>query len=290
MANNKFTPFFFFLMVFLAHAIAAMEWPLPDAVMVRNFGFNDQGRPVLGIVFEGQGEVIAIDDGERIFSRSQRDMASRLPSPLGAWSAVDHGDGLLSIYGRYSNEHTEQQLQVNRATPIASAGTSGWSQRNGVYFMLFDRRERRWLNASMLINPFADTVAPQILGIQLRDANGRIFGSTQFQNLSQGRYTIIVNAVDTLLTLGGLRLAPHRIVSSVNGEEAGVLSFETISSRDGVLMVNRNGLVPALQVYASYPAFEAGEVHLSRGQILLEIIVQDIVGNARSSLTRMLVE
>ena len=282
--------FFALLLVLLCNPLTAMEWPLPEADVVRNFGFNDGGRPVLGTVFEGAGEVLAAADGEIIFSRSQRDTASRLPSPLGAWTAIDHGDGLVSIYGRYHDEGNGRQPQAAQGMPIASAGQSGWSQGDGLYFLLYDRRERRWVNASMVISPFPSTVLPQILNIQLRSEDNSLVNSNQFLNLTQGRYAIIVNAFDTLLSPLGLRLAPHRIVSSVNGQESGTVSFETMSARDGILMVNRNGLVPALQVYAHYPAFEVGEVQLSRGQALLEIIVQDIMGNTRSAVTRMIVE
>jgi len=273
------------------NVLAAMEWPLPESATARNFGFNDRGRPALGIVLTGEGTIHAADRGELIFSRSGADGASRLPSPLGAWSAVDHGDGLVSIYGRYLDEGRKQlPLIVDQETAIATAGASGWSSRDGVYFMLFDRRERRWVNASMVISPFPDTVQPQILGVQLRSANGRVIDSAQLRNISQGRYAIAVNAADTLLDPRGVQLAPHRIDCYVNGEEAGSLSFETISARDGVLMVNRNGLVPARQVYGPSPAFEVGELHFNRGQAILEIIVQDVAGNSRSSITRMLVE
>jgi hypothetical protein len=102
--------------------------------------------------------------------------------------------------------------------------------------------------------------------------------------LSQGRYTVSVAAFDTLLNPQETPLAPHRILCSVNGIEIGALHFETISARDGALMVYRNGLAPATQVYASFPGLEAGEVFLNRGQASLEIIVQDIAGNSRSAL------
>ena len=279
--------------VFVCCCAAAMEWPLPEAAMVRNFGFNDRGRPVLGIVFEGEGEVLAADSGERIFSRSRRDPASRLPSALGAWSAIDHGDGLVSIYGRYRDEGAGSlPPTLSLGTPLAPAGNSGWSRKDGVYFMLYDRRERRWLNASMVINPYPDTAPPQILSVQLRSENarGRLIESSQFRNLSQGRYTIIVTAIDTQLDPKGLPLAPHRIICSVNGEEAGSLALETMSARDGALLVNRNGLIPARQVFSPYPAFEAGEVQLSRGQAQLEVVVHDVAGNAQSALFRMVVE
>ena len=277
-------------LVFLCNASAAIDWPSADAVMVRNFGYNDRGRPVLGTVFEGEGQVVAAGEGELIFFRTEENTASRLPSPLGAWSAVDHGDGLVSIYGRYGDEGGKLPLQTAAGSPIAPAGISGWSRRDGFYFGLYDRRERRWVNPSMVITPFPDTVPPQITGIQLRNAQGSVLEGVQLRNISQGRYTISVHAFDTLPDAGGIQLAPHRIVCSMNGIEAGALSFETICARDGVLMVNRNGLVPALRVYAPYPAFEAGEVQISRGQAMLEIIVQDIAGNSRSANTRMIVE
>jgi hypothetical protein len=54
-------------------------------------------------------------------------------------------------------------------------------------------------------------------------------------------------------------------------------------------MINRNGLIPARQVYANFPAFEAAEVFLTRGQATLEIIVQDITGNSRSIINRLIV-
>jgi hypothetical protein len=85
-------------------------------------------------------------------------------------------------------------------------------------------------------------------------------------------------------------LAPHRIISSINGTQVGALNFETVSARGGQLMVNRGGLVPVSRVYAPFPAFEAGEALLSRGQVILEIIVQDITGNSRSTILRMQVE
>ena len=282
---------FFLTVIVCGVLLVSMDWPLPEAVVIRNFAFNDRGRPVLGVLFEGEGMVHAADKGEVIFSRSGVDNASRLPSPLGAWTAIDHGDGLVSIYGRYKDDGRIQNLSVvYQGFPVAIAGYSGWSRRDGVYFLLYDRKERRWVNASMVINPFADNVQPQIQGIQLRSGDGRIFEGNQLRTISQGRYAIAVNATDTLPAQRGIPLAPHRIVCFVNGEEAGSLSFETISARDGVLMVNRNGLVPALRVFSPYPAFEIGEVQFNRGQALVEIVVQDIAGNSRSSLTRMLVE
>ncbi|MCL2765828.1 MAG: M23 family metallopeptidase [Treponema sp.] len=273
----------------VSDSLIAMSWPSGDAALVRNFGANDRGRPVLGMVFGGGSNVLAAESGEVIFSREKNDPASRLPSPLGAWTAVDHGDGLISIYSRYAEPALPlTDTRVEKQQPVAVSGTSGWSTRDGFYFMLFDRHERRWINPSMIITPLLETRPPQIVSVELRNAQGL---TMQSRNLTQGRYTVVVNAAGGL-PASAVQLqpfAPQRIICLVNGAEVGSLIFEAVSARDGVLMVLRNGLVPAGQVYAGFPAFEAAEVFLTRGQVTLEVIVQDITGASRSVVNRLTV-
>jgi hypothetical protein len=277
--------------LFLPGGICAMDWPVQEGLS-RNFGWNDKGKPVLGNVFETEAPVLAAEDGELIFSRPGGDSASRLPSPLGAWTAVDHGDGLISIYSRYDESRETGKaggaLKVKRGDPLAVPGVSGWSAKKGVYFSLFDRRERRWVNPSMIITPLPDITPPLILSVQLMKA-GQLIDPGRTRYLSQGSYTVSVAATDTRLERGNT-LAPHRIICSINGMEISSLNLETFSAREGLLMVYRNGLVPAKQVYAPFPAFEIGEAPFTRGQANLEIIVQDIAGNSRSAVFRMVVE
>jgi hypothetical protein len=268
----------------------AMDWPAPEARLVRNFGWNDGGRPVLGSSFEGEGDALAAESGELLFSRDLDGRDSRFPSPLGSWLALDHGDGLISVYSRLEETGSPGvPLNVDRNAPITRMGSSGWSSKPGCYFILFDRRERRWINPSMIITPFPDTYPPLFQSIQLKNSEGRLINPAQARNLSQGRYIISAAAPDTAGP-GTPSLAPHRIVCSVNGAEIGSLSFETFSARDGVLMAYRNGLVPAKQVYAPFPAFEVGEVNFTRGQATLEIIAQDVAGNSRSAVYRLIIE
>jgi len=279
---------------FISYSVNAMSWPSGDANLIYNFGANNNSKPVLGMVFGGGTDVLAAEGGEVIFScvkDAQKGFAaSRLPSTLGAWLAIDHGDGLISIYSRYSDDPEQTQLintHVDKEQTIASSGISGWSSQNGFYFMVFDRRERRWVNPAMIITPRQETRPPQILSVELRNAQGII---VQSRNLTQGRYAVLVNAAGgSVRTAQGTRYAPHRIVCSVNGAEVGSLNFEAVSARDGVLMVSRNGLVPVKQVYANNAAFEAAEVFLTRGQITLEVIVQDLNGASHSVSNRLIV-
>jgi hypothetical protein len=277
----------------------AMDWPTEEGVMAGNFGWNREARPVLGTTFESRGPVRAAEDADILFIHDREDSASVLPSPLGTWVALDHGDGLISIYSRLDETEEVPVLEnVSRGRLIAQAGKSGMAGESGFYFTFYDRKERRWINPAMIIAPPDDTVPPRILSVELRNQDGQAINPAQTRSLKQGRYTVLVNAVDSLGGAPGsaqgegrtATLAPYRILCSVNGMETGALSFETLSARDGVLMAYRNGLVPVSQIYTPAPAYEIGELSLARGQAEIEIIAQDISGNTRNAVFRLLVE
>jgi hypothetical protein len=279
------------LLLFMTAFVCAMDWPSEDGVAVDNFGSNQRGTPLLGMVFTSEGVVRAVEEGDILFTHIPGNSASRLPSPLGAWVALDHGDGLISIYSRLTDPGDTQVLEnVSQGRVIAMAGKSGWSNRNGFFFSFFDRKERRWINPSMIISPPEDTVPPVINSVELRNADGQSISPAQVRSISQGRYTVVVNAVDAVSPGGPANMAPYRLICSVNGQEIGALNFETFSTRDGVLMAYRNGMVPAKQAYAPYPSYEIGELSLTRGQAAIEIIAQDISGNTRNVVFRLQVE
>jgi hypothetical protein len=279
------------LFLIAAPCVFAMDWPSTGGVMTKNFGWNDRGQPRLGITIEGEGSLIAAEDGELLCQRRDGDTASRLPSPLGSWVALDHGDGIISIYSRFDSRSSPAvPYKTEKGRLLGEAGTSGWSTVNGCYFQLFDRKEKRWINPAMIVSMPEDERPPVIQSVRLVDAQGRSFDPSQARTLGQGRYIISVDAADTMRAANESPLAPYRIICSLNGSEAGALAFETYSARDGILMVYRNGLVPVKQVYARVPAYEAADVWFSRGQTNLEIIAQDITGNARSVIYRFTVE
>ena len=288
--KNKLT-FLSVLFLFIVPAIFSMDWPSAGAVMTSNFGWNNGGLPQLGISFEGGGEITAAEKGELLYRRREGETASKLPSPLGSWAALDHGDGIISICGRFDDENSPAiPFLPERGKVIAEAGKSGWASAKGFYFQLFDRKERRWINPAMIANPPEDTRPPAILSVRLTDSQGTVYDPSQQKNLAQGRYVVSVGAADTMLLQNEAPLAPYRIICSLNGSEVGVLNFETYSVRDGALVVHRNGLVPVRQVYASPSVFEVADVWVSRGQTTMEIIAQDIAGNVRNVVFRLMFE
>ena len=277
------------LFLFSSNDLFPMQWPSPSVFISRNFGWNHDGMPHLGVTFEDGLAITAAGNGELLFRRNEGETASRLPSPLGSWLALDHGNGIISIYSRFSYDsyHVLPEL-IEEGFVLGEPGISGWSSRRGFYFQLFDRLGRRWINPVLLIHARDQTAPPQVLSVRLEDEMGRSFNSAQLGTLPQGRYHIFVEAIAR--SARGLPIAPYRIIASINGREAGVLEFETYSTRDGSLMVNRNGLVPVRYVFAQVPSYAVADVWFTSGQTTLEIIVQDISGTSRNVVHRFTVQ
>lgn len=260
--------------------LRGMEWPDPTARLIENFGAPGDYGPTLGHSFQSGGVLRAAQAGEVIFQRHADDGASLLPSPLGSWMAVDHGEGIVGTYARYDAVETSAPRRiVEKGSVLGSAGSSGWAAEQGFYFSLYDRRERRWVNPSMLIPPAADTRPPTIRAVVLAGRDGAMVNPSQVRSLRQGTYRLLVDAFDTV-DAAGKPLAPYRILGFVNGIEQGALHLETIGGRDGRLFVHRTKPTPAKQVYAA-PYYDVGETRLSRGRAGMEIIVRDMAGNER---------
>ena len=273
--------------------VFALGWPLHEGKLIANFGASDGGIPFLGNIFISSGSVYPADVGELIFVHDPENPASRFPSPLGSWMALDHGDSMVGIYCRYEDrKNAPVPAIMETSTVLASTGKTGWAVEGGLYFAFLDRRERRWVNPSIIISNsvsgIEDTIPPVIRQVELRTVAGTPFNPALVQRLSQGLYTVYVDAWDAL-EQGGEMLAPNRITCTVNGIETGVLSFETLVSLDGKRMVYRNGLVPASMVYDS-KGFCLGEIQFTRGQANLSIEARDMADNARSLNFRLTID
>jgi murein DD-endopeptidase MepM/ murein hydrolase activator NlpD len=274
-----------FAALFFSQRLYSFEWPDPSATAIAGFGSPGSGKPSLGIVFASQGPIRHIESGEIIFMADSGPGASRLQSPLGSWLAVDHGNSLISMYGRFrEREYPAVQGFIDKGSLLGNSGASGWSTRDGFYFSLYDRAEQRWVNPSVIIRPMKDTRIPAIRTLNLIARDGTVFNAAGLKNLRQGVYRIAVEATDTQDDAPTINLTPYSIVCLVNGSEQGALHLETIWTQGGIRMVSRNAPHPAGEVYAQSPLLELGEARLTRGKASIEIIARDIAGNQRNQV------
>jgi hypothetical protein len=279
-----------FIVVLVSFALFALDWPSREGIPVSSFGENDRGTASPGISFRSTGPVYPSDLGELVFYQDASNSASRFPSPLGSWIALDHGDNIIGLYSRFEERKDAPFTAIlEKETVLAGSGRSGWAEETGFSFAFFDRKERRWVNPSIIISPMEDTQPPVIRRIELRGVTGLAVNPAQARVIPQGTYTVYVDAYDTI-TASAEALAPNRIICTLNGTAADELKFEFMTAKNGRRMIWRSGLVPAERVYRSWPGYEAGSVRLSRGQAVLDVEVRDIAENSRSLSFRLAVE
>ncbi|MDR1866960.1 MAG: M23 family metallopeptidase [Treponema sp.] len=266
----------------------ALEWPAAPTQLITTFGANERGFPHLGISFDTSNDILSSGNGELIFNSETK--LSRFISPLGTWKAIDHGEGLISIYSRFAPDNDSAALTtVQSGTVIGSAGRSGWSQRQGFHFSLYDRKGRHWSNPSLLLPPVADTQAPIIQSVRLRNQAGTFFELLPMRRIPQGSYAIVVNASDTVDQNTRL-LTPISIRCFVNGTEIGVLTFETIFEQDGILMIQQHVPTPLATVYAPFPSFEIAQYRFDRGLATIEVLARDMQGGTRNVTFTVIIE
>jgi hypothetical protein len=278
-------------MLSLSRQLNSFEWPHPSATAVLGFGSPDSGKPSVGIGFVSQGPIRCIESGEVIFMTASDEGASRLQSPLGSWLAVDHGNSLISLYGRFrEREYPSMQGFIDKGSLLGTSGASGWSIREGFYFTLYDRAERRWVNPSVIIRPMKDTRIPGIRSLSLIARDGTGFNAASIKSLRQGVYRIVVEAADTQDDAPSINLTPYSIICLVNGSEQGSIHLETVWAQGGIRMIYRDGPYSARNAYAPSPALELGEARFTRGKASVEIIARDISGNQRNQIYSFQVE
>jgi hypothetical protein len=312
---------FLIFMFTLCGTAFALDWPASlgpsgSFVMQRNFGENSNGLLETGDTFLVQqagsdDSIRSTGKGELIFAGSGGDCvdnasASGIPSPLGCWAAIGHGDGLVGIYGRLAQGSiTPNDLYqgVDSSSVIGTAGRSGAfvgkPQDAGFYFSVYDSRERRYVNSALVLTKMQDSIKPVIKNVSLRGEGGQQINLDTMRVASQGMWDVVVTASDTMHP-SGPSLAPYRIVVLLNGVENGNLSFATTQTRDGVRSVSRselsasgttvNGLEPTAKICAYPPGWDAATVQLARGMVSMDVIVSDYAGNSTTASYKLYIE
>jgi len=271
------------LLLALVFPLQAVEWPSENIPLRTSFGQSDRDRPLVGTVFTGEASVRAADAGEVLFVQTDKAFSWNMPQPLGSWVAVDHGNGIVSMYSHLQSAGKDEgRSLVEKASILGSSGESGWSKAKGFGFALVDRIEKRWVNPAMIAPPRKDTKPPAIRSVSLISKDSNLIPLSGTKSVRQGLYNVIVDVTDSEDGSQTSSLAPLHIVCLVNGTESCSLNLETISALNGKFIVSRKNPTPASEVYGNPEGFNLGEIRLNRGKATIDLIVRDASGNERS--------
>ena len=82
----------------------------------------------------------------------------------GQWIAIDHGDGLVTLYGHLSAKYISNGDKVSGGEKIGKMGTTGYSTGTHLHFSVFDEKsfgvaESRYVNGLMI--PTGASISPK---------------------------------------------------------------------------------------------------------------------------------
>lgn len=135
------------------------DYPVKDIRITQGYGMTSfakagayNGKPHNGIDFGVNYEsVYAVRDGKVLESGNNRNYA------YGQWLAIDHGDGLVTLYGHLSSKKVGKGEKVKKGEKIGASGNTGYSTGPHLHFSVFDKKsfglsESKYISGLMIPN------------------------------------------------------------------------------------------------------------------------------------------
>lgn len=116
------------------------DYPVGSIRITQGYGMTSYakagaygGKPHNGVDFGiSYGNIFSAEDGKVVGSGDNGRYA------YGKWIAVDHGDGLITLYGHLSKKAVSKGDKVKKGEKIGTSGNTGYSTGPHLHFSVFD--------------------------------------------------------------------------------------------------------------------------------------------------------
>ena len=205
---------------------------------------------------------------------------SRIPSGLGGFAVVEHDRKLRTLYSSIDlADDIASRKSVTESDILGEAGSSGKSVKPHLYFAVIDSEFEQYVNPLLLLNTIADTKAPVIRNVGIRNDSGYIPVEKKAV-VKAGRTEIVAGIFDPCMSDDfNCMMAPFKIYLFHNGEEIFYVNFESLRpDADGAVIQSREEL-HYQDYYLEDGRVSFGEIALAPGDSRFEILVSDYTGN-----------
>jgi hypothetical protein len=269
-----------------ATSLHAFQWPVDEKVLTATFGESRWDHYHSGIDLAGGAqEVRPVADGEVIFSFDGGRSGRILPSGLGAFIVIEHEQGIRSLYA-----HLEPAIgatipvRVGVDDVIGKIGESGASLGKHLHLEIIDSELGSYVNPLVVLPTLSDRIRPDIRRVMIVPTSPPASGTVTLkpgQAIGPGEYRLLIELYDRSEFVAYFcPMAPYQVTGFFNGSEVFDIRFDTISERDGALVLGRSGEGRTFDaLYAEDWIIDAGIAPFRRGEIQIEIVARDIAGN-----------
>lgn len=267
------------LVFFISVSLFSFEWPLAiekGSLQVSvNFAENRKNVYSTGFVFSQDGNVLASDDGELLFTMNSDDSYyDSFNSTLGNTIIIAHNDQMISVY---SNLNTISDL-TNKTSFVKSdviaqvdktkKDSNAWhNESSTLEFQIIDIKNNVIINPYLLL-PLQDHTNPVFPGnITLINKKGVVYKLDEVKTLPAGFYSVYRSTQISRM--------PLKTTVSVNGLIVYAIDYDTLMQDKERLCAVGNQNIPFEKMYLDSKTQFLADINLSRGKNILCITVTD---------------
>ena len=284
----RYTIFVLALSIVSPASVFAFQWPVEEKVLTATFGESRWDHFHTGIdIGGGEQQVRPVDAGEVIFSNDTARRSGGLAYGLGAFVVLEHAQGIRSLYAHLDPTHSaEIPDTVTTDTVLGVIGESGASLGKHLHLEIIDIELGSYVNPLVVLPSIPDSITPEIK--QLTIVSDESGSDPQIlhrgQTVRSGDYRLLIELYDQSEHVAYFcPMAPYQITGYFNGSEVFHLKFDTLFDSTGALKLGRDDDAPAYEdLYIDTWTIDIGTVPFRVGEIQIEIVASDVIGNESS--------
>lgn len=270
-------------------SISAYQWPCNRDYLSSIFGNISNGNVEDGIRFTNDGQAIyPLATGEVIFYQDEFNFGdTTFHSDAGNMLVLKHVGEFKSYY---SNFHSDMNFSlmdsVNKSEML---GTSS-SDFDKFKFSVFDERRKLYINPQQILPYLNDENRPVISSVVINNL-GKEIKLSRNRRVPAGDSSIYINAWDVIkVNERAKKFTPFSVNVFVDGFERYNSSLSAIKEVDGFIYISGDSDIPIGDFISGGNMIFGGDIFLTKGRSLIEIVIKDIDGNEASKSYSVVVE
>lgn len=279
-----------YLVLFLLawNVLFSYQWPTSKDYIKSLFGSISSGMIEDGIMFKSNNQAIyPLTDGEIIYYQDSFEFGDLdYVGDEGNLLVLKHIGEFKSIYRNFSTTDSfESTVSLKKSEMVGISGNNS----DEFTFSIYDDKKQAYINPQQILPFLLDNRSPVISGVFLEN-KGTSIKLSRNKTLPSGLFKLTISAWDIVrINNKYVKFIPFSIYVFVDGLERYNISFSSIKEIDGTMFFTGDTDVPIEKVLMVGDMLYGGEIYLTNGRSLIEIVVRDIDGNEASKSYSVLV-
>ena len=265
-----------------AISIFAFDWPQNEIMSDSFYSYFAQLRGgTIGnsLVFSESREVKSADSGRVLAVISEHDEDEIFESTLGNAVILEHADSLVTVYANLDSETLpalHEMRDIPKGTPFGETATSGWQEGEGcLEFQVIDTKNHTYVNPRILMPRIGKEHPLAIKNVTAINRKGTAYDLATVKTMPSGVYQIYRDRQEIAM--------PYKTTIYVNGAVSEVLTYDTLTEKNGRIAVNGKKNYDVSVVYPDDEKQFLGEITLPKGKTEITVVVADILGKERQA-------